>query len=367
MGLVGMIDPPRPEAREAVTLCRQAGIKPVMITGDHVLTASAIAEDLGILRAGDDAVTGSELTLMPESELNRRVRDISAYARVSPSDKIRIVRAWQRQGQVVAMTGDGVNDAPALKAADIGCAMGITGTDVAKGAADMTLTDDNFATIVAAVREGRGIFDNIKKVVGFLLGTNIGEIFTVFFAMLLWRETPLLSMQLLWINLVTDSLPAIALGMEPVEKDVMSRRPTPKEEHIFAHGLGVQVVLQGVMFAVLTLTGFILGWKVEGSIMSGRTMAFLILALTQVFHSFNMRSPHSLFRIGAFTNRTLTGAAAVSLVLIAVVVFVPAIAYAFGLTPLSSGMYLRAVGLAFIPVPAVEILKRFRARGRTAS
>ena len=367
MGLVGMIDPPRPEAREAVTLCRQAGIKPVMITGDHVLTASAIAKELGILREGDDAVTGSELALMPESELNRRVRDISVYARVSPSDKIRIVRAWQRQGQVVAMTGDGVNDAPALKAADIGCAMGITGTDVAKGAADMTLTDDNFATIVAAVREGRGIFDNIKKVVGFLLGTNIGEVFTVFFAMLLWRETPLLSMQLLWINLVTDSLPAIALGMEPVEKDVMSRKPTPKEEHIFAHGLGMQVVLQGIMFAVLTLTGFLLGWKIEGSIMSGRTMAFLILSLTQVFHSFNMRSPHSLFRIGALTNKTLTGAAAVSLVLIAVVVFVPAVAYAFGLTPLSSGMYLRAVGLAFIPVPVVEILKRSRARGRTVS
>ena len=206
LGLVGMIDPPRPEAREAVKQCRRAGIKPVMITGDHVVTASAIAKDLGILGEGDEAVTGAELARMSEQDLDAHVANISVYARVSPEDKIRIVQAWQRKGQIVAMTGDGVNDAPALKAADIGCAMGITGTDVAKGAADMTLTDDNFATIVDAVKEGRGIYDNIKKAVGFLLGTNIGEILTVFFAMIFWRQTPLLSMQLLWINLVTDSL-----------------------------------------------------------------------------------------------------------------------------------------------------------------
>ena len=238
LGLVGMIDPPRPEAKQAVAVCRKAGIKPVMITGDHVVTASTIAKELGILEEGDRAITGAQLDAMSEEELDREVEHISVYARVSPENKIRIVKAWQRKGQVVSMTGDGVNDAPALKAADIGCAMGITGTDVAKGAADMTLTDDNFATIVDAVREGRGIYANIRKVVGFLLGTNIGEVLTVFFSMILWRKTPLLSMQLLWINLVTDSLPAIALGMEPVEADVMEHRPKPKDESIFAYGLG---------------------------------------------------------------------------------------------------------------------------------
>ena len=229
MGLVGMIDPPRPEVKVAVATCRRAGIKPVMITGDHVVTASAIAKELGILEDGDMAITGTELDNMNDTELDSKVTKISVYARVSPENKIRIVKAWQRQGHVVSMTGDGVNDAPALKAADIGCAMGITGTDVAKGAADMTLTDDNFATIVDAVREGRGIYSNIKKVVGFLLSTNIGEVISVFAAMLLWHKSPFLSMQLLWINLVTDSLPAIALGMEAVESDVMDKKPKPKD------------------------------------------------------------------------------------------------------------------------------------------
>ena len=243
-----------------MAVCRKAGIRPVMITGDHVITASAIARDLGILREGDRAITGAELDAMSDDELDAQVADISVYARVSPENKIRIVKAWQRKDQVVAMTGDGVNDAPALKAADIGCAMGITGTtDVAKGAADMTLTDDNFATIVDAVREGRGIYANIKKVVGYLLGTNIGEVLTVFTAMLLWHKTPLQSMQLLWINLVTDSLPAIALGMEKVEDDVMDHPPKPKDEGIFAHGMGIKVVLQGVMFALLSLAAYHIG------------------------------------------------------------------------------------------------------------
>lgn len=357
LGLVGMIDPPRPEAREAVKVCREAGIKPVMITGDHVVTASAIARDLGILLDGDDAVTGAELAQMSEEELQNRVRTISVYARVSPEDKIRIVKAWQAQGEVVSMTGDGVNDAPALKAADIGCAMGITGTDVAKGASDMTLTDDNFATIVDAVKEGRGIYDNIKKAVMFLLGTNIGEVLTVFFAMLFWRNSPLLSMQLLWINLVTDSLPAIALGMEPVDDAVMKRSPKPKSEGLFAHGMGVRVVLQGVMFAVLTLFGFWYGWQVTGMLEGGQTMAFIILSMTQVIHSFNMRSDRSLFKIGPFSNRKLNGAALISTALVALVVFIPPVAMAFGLIQLPPLLYLAAIGLALVPVVVLEISK----------
>ena len=356
LGLVGMIDPPRPEAKEAVTICRRAGIKPVMITGDHVVTATAIAKELGIYLEGDQAITGAQLDTMDDAALDAAVENISVYARVSPENKIRIVKAWQRKGQVVSMTGDGVNDAPALKAADIGCAMGITGTDVAKGAADMTLTDDNFATIVDAVREGRGIYANIRKVVGFLLGTNIGEVITVFVAMLLWHKTPLLSMQLLWINLVTDSLPAIALGMEAVEKDVMSRRPKPKDEGIFAHGLGIRVVWQGCMFALLTLIGFVLGEKVMGTLEGGQTMAFMVLALCQVVQAFNMRSEHSLFKIGPFTNRNLNLAALASTLLVALVVFTPA-RVAFGLVVLKPWLYFVALGLILLPLLVMEIYK----------
>jgi Ca2+-transporting ATPase len=356
MGLVGMIDPPRPEAKDAVAVCRRAGIKPVMITGDHVITASAIAKELGILRDGDDAITGVELDTMTDSEFDKRVRNISVYARVSPENKIRIVRAWQRQGEVVSMTGDGVNDAPALKAADIGCAMGITGTDVAKGAADMTLTDDNFATIVDAVREGRGIYANIKKVVGFLLGTNIGEILTVFFAMMLWRETPLLSMQLLWINLVTDSLPAISLGMEDVESDVMEQKPKPRNEGIFAHGYGIRIILQGCMIAAITIAGFIYGRNVVGSLEAGQTMAFFVLSLSQVVQSFNMRSEHSLFKIGFFSNKKLNLSCLISAGLIALVLFTP-VAKAFSLISLDTNSYLIGLGLSFVPLFVMEISK----------
>ena len=356
LGLVGMIDPPRPEAKAAVATCRQAGIKPVMITGDHVVTASAIAKELGILGDGDKAITGAQLDAMTEEQLDQEVEHISVYARVSPENKIRIVKAWQRKGQVVSMTGDGVNDAPALKAADIGCAMGITGTDVAKGAADMTLTDDNFATIVDAVREGRGIYANIKKVVGFLLGTNIGEVLTVFFAMILWHKTPLLSMQLLWINLVTDSLPAISLGMEAVEADVMDHKPKPKSEGIFAHGLGIQVVLQGCMFALLTLAAFVLGQRYGGSLEAGQTMAFMVLALTQIVQSFNMRSQRSLFAIGPFSNKKLNGAALLSLALVCLVLFTP-VRIAFGLVLLPAWLYLVGLGLILVPLPVMELAK----------
>lgn len=356
MGLVGMIDPPRPEAKDAVAVCRKAGIKPVMITGDHVVTASAIAKELGILLPGDRAITGAELDAMTDRELDACVENISVYARVSPENKIRIVKAWQRKGQVVSMTGDGVNDAPALKAADIGCAMGITGTDVAKGAADMTLTDDNFATIVDAVREGRGIYANIKKVVGFLLGTNIGEVITVFVAMLLWHKSPLLSMQLLWINLVTDSLPAIALGMEPVEKDVMDRKPKPKNEGLFAHGFGIQTVLQGVMFGALSLAAYWLGETQTGSVEGGQTLAFMVLALSQVVQAFNMRSEHSLFKIGFFTNRNLNLAALASIALVALVMFTP-LRTLFGLVALSGKLYGIGLGLILVPLVVMELAK----------
>ena len=357
LGLVGMIDPPRPECKVAVATCRRAGIKPVMITGDHVVTASAIARELGILTEGDMAITGAQLDAMNDSELDENVEKISVYARVSPENKIRIVKAWQRKGQVVSMTGDGVNDAPALKAADIGCAMGITGTDVAKGAADMTLTDDNFATIVDAVREGRGIYANIKKVVGFLLGTNIGEVITVFLAMLFWHETPLLSMQLLWINLVTDSLPAIALGMEPVESDVMDKKPKPKNEGLFAGGLGVRVVLMGAMFAALSLVAFYLGKTIGGSVAHGQTMAFMVLAMSQVLHAFHMRSDKSLFKIGAFGNSTLNWAALASLVLVALILFTPGVMTAFGLVYLTGELYLMAAGLILAPSVIMELCK----------
>ena len=361
MGIVGMIDPPREEAKQAVALCKEAGIRPIMITGDHVMTASAIARQLGILNEKEEAITGSELEHMTEEELQHRVRNISVYARVSPEDKIRIVKAWKSQGEVVAMTGDGVNDAPALKAADIGCAMGITGTDVAKGAADMTLTDDNFATIVEAVREGRGIYDNIRKTVAFLLGTNIGEVITVFFAMLFFKTSPLLSMHLLWINLVTDSFPAIALGMEPVDKNIMRKHPRRRDESIFAEGLGTKIALQGIMFGVLSIFAFYYGCRFQVSdqtIDSGRTMAFAVLGLSQIVHSFNMRSDRSLFEIGVFSNKTLNMACGISFILMCFILFVPPVTYAFGLVSLSTFQYIVIILLSSIPLIVLEGSKK---------
>ena len=371
LGLVGMIDPPRPEAKKAVAVCREAGIKPIMITGDHVVTASAIAKELGILIDGDKAITGAELDAMSDEELDKVLESISVYARVSPENKIRIVKAWQRKGQVVSMTGDGVNDAPALKAADIGCAMGITGTDVAKGAADITLTDDNFSTIVDAVKEGRGIYSNIKKVVGFLLGTNIGEVVVVFVAMMLWQVSPFLSMQLLMINLVTDSLPAIALGMEAVEKDVMKTKPKPKNEGIFAHGLGLRIVLQGLMFGVITLIAFVIGTNLSlgkifngelsqntTALTNGRTLAFMVLATSQLIQAYNIRSDKSLFKIGMFTNKKLNLASLISISLVALVLFTP-VRIIFGLSLLSLKSYLIGVGLALSPLVIMEFAKAF--------
>ncbi len=359
MGIMGMIDPPRPEVRDAVAVCRDAGIRPVMITGDHVITAQAIAKDLGIMDEHDVAVTGVELARMEDGELDKRVRDISVYARVSPEDKIRIVQAWQKQGEVVAMTGDGVNDAPALKAADIGCAMGITGTDVAKNASDMTLTDDNFTTIVDAVREGRGIYENIRKVVGFLLGTNVGEILSVFLSMIFWRKSPLLSMHLLLINLVTDSLPAIALGMEEVEPGIMKRKPRPRTEGIFAHGFALRIILQGVMFGLLTLIAYRIGEFMAG-IAGGQTMAFIVLAVSQIVQAFNMRSERSLFSIGPFSNKNLNLAALASSLVVLIVLFIPPVALVFELIRLPVAGYLIALGLSLVPFPVMELAKALK-------
>lgn len=362
-GLLGMIDPPRPEVIASIQECDTAGIRTVMITGDHVVTASAIARELGILHDDSEAITGAQLAQLSDEELEENIRHYRVYARVTPSDKIRIVKAWQSAGEIVAMTGDGVNDAPALKAADIGCAMGVTGTDVAKGAADMTLTDDNFATIVTAVKEGRGIYDNIRKAVHFLLSCNLGEILTVFVAMLLWKESPLMPIQLLWINLVTDSLPALALGMEPVEYDVMQRKPRKKEESVFAHGLGVRAAWQGCMIGLLTLAAYFIGSRVFTlagggiNIPLGETMAFATLALSQLVHAFNTRSSHSLFRVGFHTNKYMIGAFFASLALMLVVLLVPVLASIFEIVAMNAAQWGIVAGLSLLPLVIVEISK----------
>lgn len=365
VGLVGMIDPPREEAKLSIAECKKAGITPVMITGDHVITAAAIARQLGMLESEEQAINGTELARMSDEELKRRVPDLRVYARVTPTDKIRIVKAWQSHDQIVAMTGDGVNDAPALKAADIGCAMGITGTDVAKGAADMTLTDDNFSTIVTAVKEGRGIYDNIRKAVRFLLSCNLGEILTVFVSMLVWKESPLMPMQLLWINLVTDSLPALALGVEPVEYDVMDRKPRSKKESLFSNGVGTECVLQGGMIGILTLIAYYLGSRVfalAGGVLNiplGETMAFATLALSQLVHAMNMRSSHSLFRVGLLSNKYMIGAFLASLALMLVVLLIPFMQTVFGVVAMTSTQWLTVAGLSLATFVIMEIRKLF--------
>ncbi|MBQ0111261.1 MAG: cation-translocating P-type ATPase, partial [Oscillospiraceae bacterium] len=342
VGLIGMIDPPRPEARDAVSLCHKAGIRTVMITGDHVITAKSIAEDLGILRKDEYALTGEDLSKLSEEEFEEIIEKVSVYARVTPEDKIRIVRAWQKKGHIVAMTGDGVNDAPALKAADIGCAMGQNGTDVAKGASDMTLADDNFATIVSAVREGRSIFDNIKKTVHFLVSCNFGEVLTVFFGMLFTGASPLSAIQLLWLNLVTDSAPALALGLENAEYDIMERAPRRKNSNIFNSTMLFNVLWQGLAFMLLTLIAYAIGGAVCGA-----TMAFLTLSLSQLLHAFSVRSEHSLFKAGFFSNLYMLAAFCFSLALILVVMLTP-LNTVFGFAPLTFGQWLICIGLSFI-------------------
>ena len=376
IGMVGMIDPPRLEVKDAVQECKEAGIKTVMITGDHKITAIAIAKSLGILENDDEAITGTELEEMSDEELIRNVRKYSVYARVSPEHKVRIVKAWQANGEIVAMTGDGVNDAPSLKIADIGCAMGVVGTDVAKEAADVILTDDNFATVVSAVEEGRRIYDNILKAIQFLLSSNIGEIVVLFLAILI---TPLLSKQfgvditlietllpihILWINLVTDSLPALALAVDPAADNVMKRKPLKNtKKGIFTKGMTWRIVYQGLMIGLLTLTAFIIGLSTpdvsqEEKVKIGQTMAFYVLALSELVHVFNIRdNKRSIFKTGIFNNSKLILATVVSASLMFVILFTQGLRDIFSLAMLPAMHVFETVMLVLAPVIIVEIFK----------
>lgn len=358
IGLIGMIDPPREGVKEAVATCKKAGIKTVMITGDHIITAKAIAKDLGILRGSDLAVTGEELDKIPQAVLQRNIMNYSVFARVTPEHKVRIVKAYQSTGAVVAMTGDGVNDAPALKNADIGIAMGKNGTDVAKNAADMVLTDDNFVTIVEAVKQGRNIFDNIKKAVHFLIATNIGEIVTIFLGLVLGLKSPLLAIQLLWINLVTDSLPAIALGLEKPEADIMDKKPRDSKKGIFADGLWQRIITEGTMLGILTLVAFSVGNYLY-DIEVGRTMAFVSLGLLELVHSFNIKSEESIFKVGLFENKYLMGAFILGVILQIVVVVIPSVAEVFKLVPLTQVQWMYTFGISILPLVIMEIQKAF--------
>ncbi len=391
IGMVGMIDPPREEVKVAVEKCKTAGIKTVMITGDHKMTAVAIAKELGILKEETEAITGAELEEMSQEELEKKVRSYSVYARVSPEHKVRIVKAWQANGEIVAMTGDGVNDAPALKTADIGCAMGIVGTDVSKEAADVILTDDNFATIVASVEEGRRIYDNILKAIQFLLSSNVGEIVVLFFAILItpWISSTfgidmnlievLLPIHILWINLVTDSLPALALAVDPAEQDVMSRKPLKTNQGIFTKGMTWRIVYQGFMIGFITLAAFLIGLATpeselptvyhDGVMLStqevkveiGQTMAFTVLALSELVHVFNIRNnKKSIFKTKPFNNKLLLLAIAVSAALMFVILLVPGLRNIFSIPVLPLANILETVGLIVLPLIIVELFKLFK-------
>ena len=382
VGMVGMIDPPREEAKKAVEKCKTAGIKTVMITGDHKITATAIAKKLGILENEDEAITGQELEKMSDEDLQKNVRHYSVYARVSPEHKVRIVKAWQKNGEIVAMTGDGVNDSPALKTADIGCAMGVVGTDVAKEAADVILTDDNFATIVSAVEEGRRIYDNILKVIQFLLSSNIGEIVVLLLATL---ATPLfanwfgitdiahleilLPIHILWINLVTDSLPALALAFDPANSDIMKRKPNKPGKGVFTKGMTWRIIYQGIMIGLLTLSAFMIGLATttepidgltldESKIEVGQTMAFVTLAFSELVHVFNVRNnKKSIFKTKIFNNSKLIWAVLGSAALMGIILAVPALRTVFSIPVLPSQNILELVGLALLPIVIVEIFK----------
>jgi len=362
VGLVGMIDPVRPEVKVAISECRTAGIRPVMITGDHRDTAIAIGKELGILSDESQAITGADLEKMSDDELIANVQNYSVYARVQPEHKVRIVSAWKANGKITAMTGDGVNDAPSIKSADIGVGMGITGTDVTKNVADMVLADDNFATIVTAVKEGRKIYDNIRKAIQFLLSSNFAEVFAIFIATLIGFQI-LGPAHLLWINLMTDTFPALALGVESEESDLMQRPPRDPNEGIFAGGIGFRVVYQGVMLGALTLISYLVGVYMETGAWSfansnaGMTMAFLTLSMAEVFHSFNMRSMKRSLFAQRKQNKWLWGAGLLSLVMTTLVIFVPFLANAFGFATTTISEYLVALALAFVVIPIVEIEK----------
>ena len=364
VGLIGMIDPPREGVKEAVQVCKNSGIKTVMITGDHLETAKAIAKDLGILEHKDMAITGQELDKMSQNQLEKKIRDYSVFARVTPEHKVRIVKAWQKNGAVVAMTGDGVNDSPALKNADIGIAMGKNGTDVAKNAADIILTDDNFVTIVEAVKQGRNIYDNIKKAIHFLIATNIGEIVTIFMGLVLGLKSPLLAIQLLWINLVTDSLPAIALGLEKPEKDIMQRKPVDSKKGIFADGLWNKIIVEGIMIGVLTLVAFSIGNKYYG-LEAGRTMAFLSIGFLELIHSFNVKNEKSIFEAGLFENKYLVGSFVLGIFIQAIVVVVPTFANVFEVVPLNLTQWIITVAISILPVPVIELQKKLDFKNKT--
>lgn len=362
IGLEGMIDPVRPEVKDAIAECNRAGIRPVMITGDHIDTASAIGRELGILGEDRYAITGAMLNDMSDEEFEEQISNISVYARVQPEHKVRIVNMWRKKGYVTAMTGDGVNDAPSIKSADIGVGMGITGTDVTKNVADMVLADDNFATIVGAVEEGRRIYDNIRKAIQFLLASNMSEVLSIFAATMLGFVI-LQPVHLLWINLITDAFPALALGMERSEDDIMDRKPRKTSDGVFAGGMGIDMFYQGVVLTALTLAAYFIGHYIEAGVWEittspdGTTMAFLTLSMAEIFHSFNMRSQRgSLFSM-KYMNKALIWSSIASLIATTVVIYVPFLAAAFEFEHISVMEYAIALGLAFLIIPIVEIIK----------
>lgn len=358
VGFIGMIDPPRDGVKKSIKRCKDAGIKIAMITGDHIATAKAIASDLGILKNGDKCITGKELDKINQKDLEKEIMKYSVFARVTPEHKVRIVKAFRSTGSVVAMTGDGVNDAPALKNADIGIAMGLNGTDVAKNAADMILADDNFSTIVEAVKYGRNIFDNIKKAVHFLISTNIGEIATVFFGLLLGFKSPLLAIHLLWINLVTDSLPAIALGLDPAEKNIMNKKPRNPKKSLFADGLWNKIIFEGIMLGALNLVTFYIGYS-KYNLEVARTMTFISMGMLELVHIFNVRTEDSVFKSNIFENKFLILAFVVGTILQVSVVVIPFFANIFEVVPLNGAQWFYTILISLLSIALVEVQKLF--------